>query len=405
MKKLLLIVFLAVISFTGWRIYEEVNIPAAQFDRQRRAAVVPVEIAPIRTGTIEDIGVYNGSLKPQSRHIVTPKVTGRLEKLLVNVGDSLKPGQLVAVLDDGEYQQRLLQAKSVLAVAQANLDGARAAMETSRKEYTRIDALAKRKLISLSDSEKAKADLIDKENRLRTARAQLAEKQSAVEVARIQLSYTQINVFDSRGAPRLVVGERFVDEGTLLGPGTQIISVLDIGTLSAEIQVTEREYFKLKLNQPATIRADALPDRQFVGTIARLSPLIKEASRSATVEITIPNPDQRLRPGLFVQVQIRLAIHRDTRLVPVKALVKRGSDTGLFVVDLDQLKARFVTVQTGLAQGDQAEILSPDITGQVVTLGHHLLEDGSSITVPALTQPPGTGESKGSSARPSRPRS
>jgi multidrug efflux pump subunit AcrA (membrane-fusion protein) len=99
------------------------------------------------------------------------------------------------------------------------------------------------------------------------------------------------------------------------------------------------------------------------------------------VEIEVPNPEQLLKPGMFVRAKIEFARHDNATLVPFAALVRREGEEGIFIADLNNLKARFVPVTTGIINGELAEIIEPAISGLAVTLGNHLLEDGSDIII------------------------
>jgi len=108
---------------------------------------------------------------------------------------------------------------------------------------------------------------------------------------------------------------------------------------------------------------------------------LREASRQARVEIEVPNPDGALAPGLFARVRIRFEEHVDARTVSIAALVRRGGKTGVFQIEHPAETARFVPVRTGIEQGGRVEIVEPELTGEVVVLGQHLLEDGAAVRI------------------------
>jgi multidrug efflux pump subunit AcrA (membrane-fusion protein) len=99
------------------------------------------------------------------------------------------------------------------------------------------------------------------------------------------------------------------------------------------------------------------------------------------VEVEVPNPDLALKPGMFVRTRVEFAQHENATLVPLAALVRRDSTEGIFVADPQNLKARFIPVTTGISSGELVEIIEPEISGLAVTIGNHLLEDGSDITM------------------------
>ena len=177
----------------------------------------------------------------------------------------------------------------------------------------------------------------------------------------------------------------------MLGANAPMVSVIDIETLVAVIHVIERDYPKIRPGLKAAIFTDAFPGREFSGKVIRIAPLLKEKSREARVEIEIRNSDRLLKPGMFVRAQIQFDEQKDATVVPIKAIIKRNGSQGVFVADLEQKRARFVQVTLGIVNGDMAEVLRPPISGSVVVLGHHLLEDGGSILLP---QPAAVGEDR-----------
>ena len=201
-------------------------------------------------------------------------------------------------------------------------------------------------------------------------------------VAKVRLEYTQIHVPSNNSAGYRVVGERFVDEGAMLAANTPIVSIIDIGTLIAVIHVIEQDYPKISIGQEAAISTDAFPDRSFSGRVLRIAPILKEKSREARIEIEIPNPQKRLKPGMFVRAQIQFEKHENATVVPTAAVIKRNNSQGVFVVDPEGKAASFVPVALGIVDSKSAEIRAPVITGSVVVLGQHLLEDGASIIIP-----------------------
>jgi RND family efflux transporter MFP subunit len=383
MKRFFFILFLAAgIGFLGWQVYQKIAASKKDFKRQRRNVPVAVEIARIKKDTIRDVGYFTGSLYPWSKFIVAPKIGGRLEKMLVNIGDSVKGGQLVARLDDEEYRQEVSQAKAELEVAQANLQERKNILENEKREYDRTVALHKKKIASESEMDVAESEYKTQKAKLRVANAQVSQKMAALRMANVRLSYGQIHVPENNISGFRVVGERFVDEGAMLAPNTPMVSIIDIGKLTAAIFVIERDYTKIHLGLEAIIATDAFPGRRFKGKVIRIAPLLKEKSREARVEIEIPNKDKLLKPGMFIKAQIHFDQHENATVVPVAAIVRRNGIQGLFVADIKQGKARFVPITVGIVNDTQAEIIAPPLTGEVVTLGHHLLEDGGTIILP-----------------------
>ena len=384
-KMLLLLVVLAIITTTGWFTYKKIQ-SAGSITRGRPSMAVPVEIMPIHRDVIKDVGIFTGSLIPKSQFVVAPKVSGWLRELLVNVGDTVTRNQVIAILDDAEYTQQVEQARAELQVAQANADNCSSDLKLAEREYERAKALRDKQIASVSELEQAEAELNSIKTQLEVSLAQVAQKEAALEAAELKLSYTKVQAFWESDEQTRVVGERFVDEGALLQANQQIVSILENDILIAVVYVVEKDYPKIKIDQGAVIDTDAYPEKTFTGKIARVAPLLKETSRQARVEIEIPNPEQLLKPGMFIRARIEFASHENATLVPLAALVRRNDMQGIFIVDRENLKANFISVKVGIINNDLVEILEPEISGFVATLGNHLLEDGSNITLPQVRE-------------------
>ena len=383
MKKLFFVVILlAGLGLLGWQVYEKASASKDGFRRNRRNIPVAVEVAAVQKAAIREIGQFTGSLYPLSEFIVAPKIAGRLEKILVHIGDPVQGNQLVAVLDDAEYRQQVIQAQAELEVARANLQESKNTIENAKREYERTVALRKKKIASESQLDAAESEYKTQQAKMKVAIAQVSQKEAELKMARVRLSYAQIQVPANNTTGHRVVGERFVDEGAMLAPNTPIASILDIGKLIAVIFVIERDYSKIQPGLEAVITTDAFTGRTFSGKVIRIAPLLKEKSREARVEIEVPNGNMFLKPGMFVRIQIEFDAHQNATVVPAAALVKRNGDQGVFLADLEKKTARFVPVTIGIVNGTLAEVLTPSITGEVVTLGHHLLEDGATIILP-----------------------
>lgn len=386
MKKALVIcIVLALIGLIGWQAHRRASTSSQGAKTQRPAIAVPVEVVPIQRASIRDVGLFSGSLLPKSYFVAAPKVAGRLEKLLVNIGDPVKRGQLIAVLDDEEYAQQVEQARAELEVAKANVQESRSTLDMAQREFERAKALRQKKIASESELDAAEAQYKTQDAKHKVALAQVAQKEAALKATQVRLSYTKIRTWWENTNENRIVGERFVDEGAMLKANDPIVSVLDIHSLIGVIHVIERDYSEVVVGQEAIVTTDAFPDRTFTGKIVRVAPLLKETSRQARVEVEVPNPDRLLKPGMFVRAHIEFATHDNATVVPVAALVKRNGHQGVFVADTQNRKAHFVPVTLGIVSGELAEVIKPPLSGSVVNLGHHLLEDGSPITLPEAT--------------------
>lgn len=149
-KSFAIIIVLAGLCFLGWQIYQKASDSRKGFKHERRNVPVAVEVAPVKKASIRHVGSFTGSLYPISKFILAPKIAGRLEKILVNIGDKVEGGQLVAVLDDDEYRQQVSLVKAELDVSRANLQEQKSTIENAKREYERSVALRKKKILSES---------------------------------------------------------------------------------------------------------------------------------------------------------------------------------------------------------------------------------------------------------------
>lgn len=383
-KALAILVVLTIAGLFGWQVYRRASISPGKSANRRPGLSVAVEVARIQKAVIRDMELFTGSLLPNSYFAVAPKVAGRIEKLLVDIGDSVKRGELIALLDDEEYVQQIDEARAELEVAKAHVIEGQSSLDVSRREFKRAQALRQKKITSESELDVARAQYEAQEAKRKVTLAQVAQKEAALRGAMVRLSYTKIRASWENGGEHRIIGERFVDEGAMLKANDPIVSILDINSLTGVIHVIERDYSKVRTGQEAIVTTDAFPGVTFTGRIIRVAPLLKETSRQARVEIEIPNPKGILKPGMFVRVKIEFAKKENATVVPLNALVKRNRQQGVFLADVRNMKAHFVPVTVGIINRELAEVVKPSLSGLVVTLGHHLLEDGSPIILPNM---------------------
>lgn len=391
-KRILLLVGLVLFILFVWRVYLLVFKKTSGFGQ--RQASVAVEVKPVEIGSIRDLGQFSGTLIPKSQFVIAPKVSGKLKKLYVDIGDQLRNGQIVAQLDDEEYQQQVAQAEADLRVAKANLEDVQNSLELARKELERAETLYQKGILSDAQFDSTRAQFNAQQSRYKVASAQVANREAALETAKVRLSYTKIIASWEKGSNVRYVGERFVDEGALLSVNTPIISVIEIQPIVAVIYATDKEYFRIQPGQNVTVNSSAFPGKAFAGRVARVAPLLKETSRQARIEVEIENEEGLLKPGMFINAEIEFARHENTRIVPFSSLVSRGNQQGVFLADIENRVAHFTPVRPGIIEGERAEIVEPaDISGFVVTLGHHLLQDGMTIILPEANVQPGADSS------------
>jgi len=363
---------------------------------------VAVEVDRVRFGPIQEVRQFTGSVHPQYQYVVAPKVSGRIIEMRKRIGDRIEKGDVIARIDDAEYQQAVREAEASLKIAQASLTEARSQLSLTTQELERVRSLEQKGIASSAELDAAKTSSDAQQSRLKLAEAQVELQEATLRSAQIRLDYTVLVAPEPGFA-----GERFVDEGSLLAPNAPVISVIGIDKVIIRTTIIERDYGLIRVGQHTEVRVDAFPSERFMGQVARIAPMLQQASRMAQMEIEVLNDALILKPGMFARVDVVLAEKDAARIVPSQALVNRDGQRGVFVIDPADPTARYVPVEVGIVTPEETEILSPEIQGLVVTLGQHLLADGSPVILPRGAgeteedTPGGAGrESEGEETRP-----
>jgi RND family efflux transporter MFP subunit len=350
---------------------------------------VPVEVAPVETGTIRTLRTFSGALEARSAFAVSPKIGGRLTEIFVDIGDPVQRGMVVARLDDAEYQQDLAQVEAELLVARANLAEAESTLEIAKRAMERTLTLSERGVASASELDASRSELLAREANVEVQHAQIARVEAAVASARIRLGYAEVQALWAGDDVSRLAAERFVDEGQTVTANTPLLQIVDIDPLSGIFFVTEKEYAYLRSGQKVDVRTDAYPEQVFTGTIERIAPVFREDSRQARVEISVPNPDLRLKPGMFIRANVEVRREDNATIVPAESIVTRSDVQGVFTVAADGQHAEWHSVAVGIREEKRVQIKGAGIEGQVVTLGQQLIEDGSAIIIAESTVPAG----------------
>lgn len=350
-----------------------------------------VDTAQVAEGVLEDRVSLVGSLRPIAEVQVMSKIAGRLEKVLFDVGDAVKAGDLIAQVEDREILQQIQQAEASISVARASIRQREAELENLSRQVVRYRGLFEEHLISRQDLDDVVTRQASAEAQLELTKAQLRQSESNVAQLKINLentrSYAPMNGFVSR---------RFVHPGALVSINTTIVTVVDLATLRMIINMVEKDIVRVARGTSAEISVDAFPGRAFPGRILRVSPVLDPATRTGEVEIHVANPSLDLRAEMFARVSLNLGGRRSGLLVPREAVVYRGEESGVFV--LNGNRARFRVVQPGITQQNTVEVLQGLREGEtVVSMGASLLKDGDQVRVKGAGGPGGRpgGEPRG----------
>jgi multidrug efflux system membrane fusion protein len=281
-------------------------------------------------------------------------------------------GASLAHVEERDYQARVARAEATVAQA-------RASEEKALHDLTRAEALFKAEALIKPDLDAARAAH-------QSALAQSAAAKADLDVAATALRDTTLR------APRSgVVLERKLDRGALASPGTVVFTIGAVDSLKAVFGVPDAVVRQLKSGMPLNATADAVADRTFTGRVTMIAPAADRDTHLFSVEVTIPNRDGALRPGMIATIQLddhdvdRPAT--EAPAVPLTAIVKDSAKEGsyaVFVVDAESatLLAKLRSVTPGAIAGDGIEIASGVNAGErVIVSGASRLRDGERITV------------------------
>lgn len=376
----------AVLAFLGYRITLLLTRGSGGGQWGGDRPPVAVEVAEVRYGQIREIRQFTGTVFPYNQYVVAPKVSGRVLQIRKRIGDPVSSGELIAQIDDAEYQQAVREAEANLRIAQASLAEARSQVELARQEKERLESLRAKELVTASEYESAATNFEAQQSRMALAAAQVEQREASLASARIRLGYTRLNA--SRPG---FIGERFVDEGALLAANNAVVLVVGIDSVIVRTTITERDYGFIGRGQPVDVMVDAFAGRRFGGSVARVAPMMQEASRMAEMEVEVDNAEHLLKPGMFARVEVMTASRDSTQLVPSAAVVESDSGPVVFVVLDGASTVNRILVTTGIVTPENTEIVEPRLSGRVVTLGQHLLDEGSPVLLPAGSAGPAGG--------------
>ncbi len=354
---------------------EELAKGQQQAERRRTERAVTVQVAKVKIGEVEEKLSFVGSLMANASVTVAPKITGRVEKLFVRVGDLVKEGQLVARLEKDELAEELKEAEASLNVYKATLKGKEAELSNLKRKLDRSKILFEKDLIAREAVDTVETQVLSAGAQVELTKAQMAQMKARLDNSRIRLKYAEV-ISPFAG----YVGKRFVDRGALVNSSSPLVMIVDISRVKVVVSVVEKDYRKISPGQLSSITVDAYPGRRFEGKVARMAPLLNPETRTGEVEIELPNPGAVLRPGMFARVEVVVQKRRGVLLVPEGAQVKTAKGYGLFKVQGNEPRAKLVAIKTGLSHKGWVEVEGPLKPGdQIVTLGSNLLRDGQRI--------------------------
>jgi RND family efflux transporter MFP subunit len=308
----------------------------------------------------------------------------------VQLGDRVSLGQRLAKIEDQELQEQIRQAEAAMEVAQATIRQREADLQLARTNVERSRSLFERQLLP-------KQTLDDNEARYQSAvasvdlaRAQSTQSNARLEELRVNMTNTVIT-----SPVNGFVARRAADPGAFVSQNAPIVDVVDISRVRLVVNVVEKDLKVVEVGDATTVEVDAFPGETFIGRIARVAPVLDPATRTFPVEIEIPNPTFRLKPGMYARVGIVTDERPDALVIPPNALVDAGGERGVFLAQGDNTAA-FRVVEVGIEADDRAEIRAGLSEGdRVVTTGAAALRDGDRFLLEGEDGPSPPGAARG----------
>jgi multidrug efflux pump subunit AcrA (membrane-fusion protein) len=377
-------------------------------------APAPVQVTAVTQDTIRRLVEGDGMLFARDQASVMPKIAAPVQRFLVQRGDHVKAGQLLAVLEsrdlaagEGEARAQLAQAEAnlrsttsaqtpdALVKAQTDLEAAKQADEAgkhlldNRQKLFEQGALA-RKLVDEAQVSYAQAHgaLVAAQEHLRTLQSvanpeQIKGATSQVEAARSHLQSTEAQVEYSRITSPIsgVISDRPLYAGEMASPGAPLLTVMDISKVVARANVPQNQAASIKIGQTATITQVGIGE-PLEGKVTVVSPATDVNSTTLQVWVEAANPGEQLKPGTSVHVTIMTEVIKAATVVPAAAILPgEEGGTACLVITPDKVAHRR-SVRLGVREGDKVQVLNGVRPGEeVVVVGGIGLDDKAKVRI------------------------
>ena len=334
---------------------------------------VPVREHRIEVGEIVAEVMGTGTLEARVKSTVSPKISGRIEKLLADQGDGVKAGQLLFTLDDAELKQQVEIAQADIASAQAALDrlqadqGQTAAiLEQARQSDERTKKLVARAVATAEESDKAtealgvaQAGVARSEAALLEGRKQLIAAEKNLDYRRAVLADTVVKApFDG------LIVRRYRDPGDIVVPGSPTLTLVSLDETWISAWVDETEMARLRVGQPARVFFRSEPQQSYQGQVARLGREADRETREFVVDVRVLKLPENWAVGQRAEVYIQTDRKTSVPVLPTSYVMWREGEAGVFCKVAD--RAQWRPVKLGLQARETAEIVAGLQAGDVV---------------------------------------
>lgn len=351
-----------------------------------------IVVYPVVRGDLVKTVVASGHVETPFRVNIGSQITGTVQDVLVDEGQTVKQGQPLIALEPSELKATVVAAEGAVAQAQARvrqmreltlpaaqqaLEQAQATLTDARAAYQRAEDLFKSGFGTKETLDGATKNLDVARTQVRTAELQVYTSQpggSAYVVAETDLNQANANLATAQArlgyatitAPRDgVLITRNVERGAVVQPGTALLVLAPAGNIQLVLQIDEKNLGLLRIGQSALSSADAYPDQRFAATLTYINPSVDITRASVQVKLTVTSPPAYLRQDMTVSVDIAVDRRPSTLIVPARAVHDSTSSSPWLLV-IRNGRAREQAVQLGLRASDQIEILSGLAAGDLV---------------------------------------
>ena len=332
-------------------------------ETSNKEIVVPVIAAKVKRGDISSFIYTTGTIFPKQESMISPKVSGRIEKLYVDEGDQVKKGQPLVMLEQERIRIGVKESEASLKETEAQLKNLQATLQRNQKLFEEGVIGSQ-----LFDDTATERDLA--EARVQRAEAVLERMQQDLKDSIITAP------FDG-----FIVG-KMMNEGEMATtmPPSNIFHLVDTSRIKIECGITEGKRKSIKVGEEVLIEVDAYPDEVFTGKITTVNPKIDADSRTFKIKIELPNPVFRLETGMFTRIKIIEYKSKGALLIPQRVIVDDNESKKVFVVVNGKAVER--TITTGIINSDIAEVKEGLNEGDiVVTEGFYALKDGIKVQI------------------------
>jgi membrane fusion protein (multidrug efflux system) len=340
---------------------------------------VPVRVEPVQRRDLTHTVVLSGRLRATAVVEVHPKVTGRIVAFHKREGDTVRAGELLVELDTTELALELQRASASLAQARARRDEA-------HRKLARAEELHQKNVLSEAALETARAEaaIVDADRKTAVAGRDLARQR----LADARITAPIDGILQDRTHS---VGDWAAPS---LGAGAArggIFTLIQVDPLLLDVYVSEQDVARIReTDEEVQIQVDAIPGDEFEGVVEYVAPSLDPVSFTQLIRLRLPNPDRRLKPGMFARLEAVRDVAKDALVVPADALVDLGEAFAVYVVDEGQ-QARLRPVQTLFIAGNAAAVASGLSEGdQVIVEGKSSVREGTEVRLVPATPRTGT---------------